>query len=1457
MSESIPIVFPEDGLNEAEAFSSQPENTTNEARNVRLRNRKNSRRCGAKRAGSKLWLAGTANGANKISRIESVIYARKKMTYAALADGSHAILAQTQTPSISDCLGVCVDSQSNVFVLDGAAGIVKFNSEFNQVFKLAVPTADPLHICRALWLDEFGGLYVGVSTGGDFDKAKLWKFRQDDENKTSKLWEIETHAYVERIVRVDALLYTIQNDPSRQKTYIVVYSRVDGSAPEEEWRTEVSYPGNDLTVSPTDGSVYWSSEPTSTRGLDPLSPTTTIHRTDWTPKQLYKFSQRVWSWYDASQFDSLLINYPIGQDDPNGLEVLQWLDISGKGRHLYANAKAATGIAGTADTGPSYRKYGIGGMPSLHFSGVATHASSGQSMYTVAPASADRADREYHRGLFPCYAGAQFAMFIVIRAPVELVMRTLVETEKTTGTRARGLVMNYASGDVATGGLEMYGAVDLLEDAGAASDAASCSPAAGGPSGLNGGSGTAKPCNGPRGPYGHAIITWICDGGSHDVFGTATRSQFRVNGQPLDRWQSEKWTSTNPITVGLGEALRSDIRRFNGEIAEILVLADWENELGARQRLLFGGTTSPPSTQMTTFPDTNQTGTAAGPDGECERIEGYLAHKWGLSHLLPGPVSGQVWATGNPGAGNTVAVGGVTYTFRAAGTLAAANDVLIGTEQKLSMANLAAAINNTGTPGVDYYYSTVANPNYYSSCTYELSATTDMAIRVTARNPYAAGSALTKAGANLNVSVATTTYRENGAGANVGNHPHAYFLSKTSGAGSDGVGAGPPSDQLTPGNSKFADLISPYGILGKLDAGGKLRWIATSNRQNNGFGLGGVGWGCVCNSAGEIYTIGPRQALVVTPAILADAFDYRKIVDQGDSYAYTGAGTALTSPWYAAGVENLYHYPRLAVDKFDNVLIPINDTAGAGAGTLGMRVYQRQPNGGGTGLGVQIASVTNITDDCQGYAVVADPRVPEYETDLSDTSNPIQARAQVAFLATRKETATNFNVVHRIGLVSSTPASGSPRARVDLVASGTALRSFTAGGAFVAISTPFDAAADFIDSITLFEKAVFTDGANLFIYDPKKNTVTRLKAKGPGQVPQGCQLISDFNGRVMLARDKSNPHRWYASEQGNLQGWDFDPPTPTATSAVAHTDPRVGPVPDIINAMCKVSEDSFMFGCQKSIWLLLGDPAAQNARLQVVSGSDCGMAFGRSTARDGEGNLFFVGGRGGFYAWEGGPKCLSDETIPRRMRDLDLGSNWVELVWEPRENAMKVYLCPFGAGGTQRLAYTWERRTGKIIPWEDSYGTASDFSRQPTCAKLIEGDTAAERVLLYGTEDGHVLAYDESKNSDDTVPIDAFVTMRMTPKAPGRRFMFRRLKVALAQDDGGCNFELFGSSIAEQLGPVHMMGTLRPGPNPTKLIRIRGRHVSLRLRNAALDQGFAFEEGSIDAELVSKDRAAR
>jgi hypothetical protein len=76
--------------------------------------------------------------------------------------------------------------------------------------------------------------------------------------------------------------------------------------------------------------------------------------------------------------------------------------------------------------------------------------------------------------------------------------------------------------------------------------------------------------------------------------------------------------------------------------------------------------------------------------------------------------TGTITASGVAVAGNTITIGDVTYTFRAAITAASpANEVKIGAAATNSLDNLKDAINgtaNVGAPGTEYSQATVRHP---------------------------------------------------------------------------------------------------------------------------------------------------------------------------------------------------------------------------------------------------------------------------------------------------------------------------------------------------------------------------------------------------------------------------------------------------------------------------------------------------------------------------------------------------------------------------------------------------------------------------------------------------------------------------------------------------------------------------------------------------------------------------
>jgi flagellin len=131
--------------------------------------------------------------------------------------------------------------------------------------------------------------------------------------------------------------------------------------------------------------------------------------------------------------------------------------------------------------------------------------------------------------------------------------------------------------------------------------------------------------------------------------------------------------------------------------------------------------------------------------------------------------TGTLTATGAPVATNTATVNGQTYTFVAALT-GAANEVLVGGTQTLSLSNLTAAINATsGGAGVAYGSGTVANTAVTATST----ATT---VVVTAKVNGTAGNGITTtaAGGTFTFGAVSTTGGTAGSTVSVGGKTYTF-----------------------------------------------------------------------------------------------------------------------------------------------------------------------------------------------------------------------------------------------------------------------------------------------------------------------------------------------------------------------------------------------------------------------------------------------------------------------------------------------------------------------------------------------------------------------------------------------------------------------------------------------------------------------------------------------------------
>ena len=394
---------------------------------------------------------------------------------------------------------------------------------------------------------------------------------------------------------------------------------------------------------------------------------------------------------------------------------------------------------------------------------------------------------------------------------------------------------------------------------------------------------------------------------------------------------------------------------------------------------------------------------------------------------------------------------------------------------------------------------------------------------------------------------------------------------------------------------------------------------------------------------------------------------------------------------------------------------------------------------------------------------------------------------------------------------------------------------------------------------TTYDGAIYVaDGLTIWKYDALDDTVERLTCKSNGEVPRRMSLIEHWRGRLVCAGDKEKPGVWRMSRVGDFEDWDEFPVTADSAAAVSSQTGRAGTCPDAINTIVPYSDDLLWFGCDNSIWQLSGDPGSQHVFDNISD--EIGMAYGKPWCRDDRGRLWFFGSKGGLYTLQsgGGLEDVGNESVRQRLRSINLSQYYVRLAYNYNEDGIHVFLCPYENPQITVDHFFYCKRTAS---WHiDRFGN-TEYALQPTAVQVVDGDAPDDRAIHLGCEDGRIrrwgkdsdgrIPYSDQKHDGiaaqtPNVPIDSYVLMG--PLAPVRdvsEAAFGEFTVVLSSRFDGCNYEFFVSDDPEHLGNPTTRGSLSAGRNGTKLVRVVGDSVFLRLRNVSSESHWAYEKGSI------------
>lgn len=618
-------------------------------------------------------------------------------------------------------------------------------------------------------------------------------------------------------------------------------------------------------------------------------------------------------------------------------------------------------------------------------------------------------------------------------------------------------------------------------------------------------------------------------------------------------------------------------------------------------------------------------------------------------------------------------------------------------------------------------------------------------------------------------------------------------------------------------------LLSLGSLLVKYGPQGTLKWILSNY---NGMGYDAVAY------ENFVYCMGPYNDAANTNGVPASA---RKIVDKGSS----GSVLLAEGAWAYNGIalsDITDTRPKSTVDSNGNYYIPMND------GTA--RDYT---------VRVLAADKTFIHD----YESSDDPldvqncRQVVVSTDTVDYEGDPVTLPMKFWVAMEEGAPSDINgdlaQVAQVSQVLATPNGRAQRGvQVISVVGGIVSEEYE-----VARTIPgaeLSTTAEYVDSCFVNGELVLLDGDSYLCYKPRTGILGPLEAEGAGEIPDGYKLCVNYRGRLFLANNRDDGAVWAASKRGNIRNWDFVPAVPTVDQATSATVSRAGKCPDIINALVPYSDDILLIGGDHSIWLLRGDPE-QAGDWDMVSDST-GMAFGRPWCKDPSGVLYFFGSRGVVYAYRPGglPEPLSDRSIDRRLRAIDLVGHRIEMQWNTEDRGFHVFVLPRVAGGSIVESYFWSQE--QRAWWPDSF--LGD--RQPLGSCVVDGDAPDDRRVLIIGEDRWIRGLSQDALDDAGQAIQSHVLIGPMMPPGTAEYRYTGFQATLADAQGGCRASWHLSDRPDLVGSPVFIQELSSGRNPRTHSRFRGSYLWLRLDSGDSDY-WAYESAFANVYRAGRGRA--
>lgn len=1400
--EGVPVPLPRRGVDLGRAFGDQPPETTSDALNVRFLEPGTGRRRLSTRPGlAKETSAAAAGTGVPVQEIVEVDYAVPGEDYSQLgnpSDGSGAedLSAEWEhpTPLGDEVLAVEPNFQRDSVWLTADGLLHLRNRDGEEAFQRPLPLAQSERVAPCLAVSPRGDVFSGASAIDNRDKGRIWKLElREDSDGWDVAWEVEVDGGEIVSIRYDTgLLYVgvNDNDGTGSSQVVVIGNALDGIG-FVQTTADIPYPVGSVAVG--DRGLYAGCLPSSARGPQPLGDGFSEGQVDWTPHDMDNADERLHAWLDAMELgqytDGARVPFwpdrrfiegePVLDNTERRLISRIWQDLG----DVNQNGDPEGALE------PRFSSSAAQSFPGLLFNksegqiedDTLAHLDNGNALYSRVPALGPNFDFPANKGTTAGKLPTSTGIWPVtpVSDPHTFSVHMLF---RWTSNGSPGVLWSssLAESDLQQEPPYQFWAVTTNYDPVAAGIAV------GDPLPTDWVAESARPKSNGRIclirnnvliAYGDAVTT-----GDDEtrmalvtiVKNTAGASRFRVNGDeavaPGAGFSIDDSNLISKLEVfgsrvyfeagtgspfGFGTAAREQLPNhdsFQGSMHEFVTIM---------------GTSSASSVP---HDEDFQLPTDPG-DRDYEKVEGYLAWKWGIADSVL-PVA-HPYRAAPPSAGSGFQDSLEDETSEA---LRSADGILL----KLSLGFAQVVWAETG-----------------SGIGYDLATGDDGVL-------FFAGPRLAPSGAGVDDEVG----------------PRARILGKA-------IDRGLEVDILRESRGRIRLTgIPPDGEAFFIDDGVSTQWYEFATTATPLANPAAVRIDTVSASLETIAALVSQTLTVSTdvnvyaerlPPLEADFQDLAFYSREGPTETAapiltdTAGGTTLvdaTAIEVLSGMDggntadNLWEvrvpadedlvYPdmRMAVDFDQNLWVP---TANASFDNY-LTKYR--------GLnGVELLRHSVGSRGVRVHAVALDP--------VEEDFTPDAIGPEFAWVATGNRNAAGELVADRhpteylLRLVKRTKVRRSPFQTSGLLVADGKIYTYQRGEAPAQVggSTPFDPDALYVRATTLFGETFITDGAARRVYNHRRGTLRDWKVVGKGEIPQDIRILEKWSERLVVVG--KDPFNWYMSAKDDGYDWDLFPVEPTIRQAVAGSlEVGASRAPDPINGFAPLTDDLAIILGHSTIHRMTGDPM-QGGRIDMIT-DELGGAFGRAWTKDPGGGLFFFSRPAGvwYMSPDGALRELTRGRIERALRDAEDPSYHWRLAWSQAEHGLYVFRVRATESKLLQVD-SWFWDSERDAWWPDRFARRE---QQPTCL-AISDDT-----VILGCEDGFARRLDLTATTDDGHrPETRVLVGPLLPGVQGQEARFCELQLTSGKNSSPLTVSMYGAETDEELEEPDEIVQVDPG----------------------------------------------